>query len=102
MHSSILVIGVGGVYRGGGLTKDALYLKGLVNLLDYLRQGGALEPLYVGKITADDIPLIRELQWRQVLCPAPLRPRYMENSQTAEKLAYLRQGVSVLDLIKRA
>jgi uncharacterized protein (TIGR02421 family) len=90
------------VYRGGGLTKDAVYLRGLVNLLDYLRQGGALEPLYVGKITADEIPLIRELQWRQVLCPAPLRPRYMENSQTAEKLAYLRQGVSVLDLIKRS
>lgn len=90
------------VYRGGGLTKDAVYLRGLVTLLEYLRQGGALEPLYIGKITADDIPLIRELQWRQVLRSAPLKPRYVENVAATEKLVRLRNGVTVLDLIKRS
>jgi len=89
------------IYRGGGLTKDAVYLKGLVTVLNYLRQGGALDPLYVGKITADDIPLIRELQWRQVLQPAPLKPRYIEYPQTAEKLAHLRNGLTVIELIRR-
>jgi uncharacterized protein (TIGR02421 family) len=90
------------VYRGGGLTKDAVYLRGLVILLNYLKRGGTLAPLFVGKITAADISLIRELQWRQVLHPAPLRPRYMDYPKTAEQLARLRDGLTVLDLIKRS
>jgi uncharacterized protein (TIGR02421 family) len=89
------------VYRGGGLTKDAVYLKGLARLLTYLKKGGAIEPLFVGKIMTDHIPLIRELQWREVLQPVPLWPRYMANPQTAKKLARLRNGLTVLDLIAR-
>jgi uncharacterized protein (TIGR02421 family) len=89
------------VYRGGGLTKDAVYLKGLVDVLVYLKRGGALEPLFVGKITTNDMPLIRELNWRQVLHPPPLKPRFLENGQSAKKLAHLRNGLTVLDLIKR-
>jgi len=88
------------VYRGGGLTKDAVYLKGLVDVLAYLKRGSALEPLFIGKITADDIPLIRELRWREILHPAPLKPRYLEQPQAAEKLTRLRNGMSVLDLVK--
>lgn len=87
------------IYRGGGLTKDAVYLRGLVGVLNYLKQGGELEPLFVGKIAADHVPIIHELHARRVLRLAPLRPRYMERPETAERLAYLRQGVSVLDLI---
>jgi uncharacterized protein (TIGR02421 family) len=89
------------IYRGGGLTKDAVYLKGLAHLLAYLKKGGAIEPLFIGKIMTDHVPLIRELQWRQVLQPVPLWPRYMANSQTAKKLTRLRNGLSVLDLIER-
>ncbi|MBN1219403.1 MAG: DUF1704 domain-containing protein [Anaerolineae bacterium] len=89
------------VYRGGGLTKDAAYLKGLVTLLDYLKRGGALEALYIGKITANDLPLIRELQWRQVLGPIPLKPRYLDDPQVVKKIAQLRNGLTVLDLVKR-
>lgn len=89
------------VYRGGGLTKDAVYLKGLAHLLAYLKKGGAIEPLFVGKIMTDHIPLIRELQWREVLQPAPLWPRYMADPQTTKKLTRLRNGLTVLDLIER-
>ena len=39
-------------YRSGGLTKDAVYLRGLRQILDYLAGGGDLEPLFVGKIAA--------------------------------------------------
>ena len=38
------------IYRGGGLTKDAVYLRGLLQILRYLREGGELEPLFVGKV----------------------------------------------------
>ena len=89
------------VYRSGGLTKDAVYLRGLVRVLDYLKNGGDLEPLFVGKIMSDHIPIIRELQARQVLRSAPLRPRYMENPGTTQKLVQLRNGLTVLDLIER-
>jgi hypothetical protein len=39
------------------------------------------------------------LQWREVLRPAPLEPRYMTFPQTAEKLEKLRNGLTVIDLI---
>ena len=88
------------VYRGGGLTKDASYLSGLVEVIDYLREGGEVEPLLIGKMGADHVPLIDELRLREVLRPPPLRPRFLEYPTFAHKLAYLRSGVHVLDLLK--
>jgi uncharacterized protein (TIGR02421 family) len=89
------------VYRSGGLTKDAVYLRGLVRVLEYLKGGGELDPLFVGKIMSDHIPIIRELQARQVLRPVPLRPRYLDNPRTAPKLERLRTGLTVLNLVER-
>jgi hypothetical protein len=89
------------VYRAGGFTKDAAYFKGLLRLLDYLRQGGDLETLFIGKISANHVPIMKELLWRQVLRTPPLKPRYMQNPQTMEKLARLRKGLSVFDLIEK-
>ncbi len=87
------------VYRGGGLVKDAVYLRGLVAVLKYLAEGGTLEPLFVGKIGLNHVPLIQELRWRQVLLPPPLIPRYMADPQAAARLEGLRRGVTVLDLV---
>ena len=87
------------VYRGGGLTKDAVYLRGLVEILDYLARGGELEPLLVGKLAADHIPIVRELLLRGVLRQPLLRPRYLDDSQAAERLERLRRGCTVLDLL---
>lgn len=89
------------IYRSGGLTKDAVYLRGLLEVLDYLKEGGELESLFVGKISAEHISIIRELQYRKVLQPAPLQPRYLRNSQTAEKISRLKNGMSPLNLIER-
>ena len=89
------------IYRGGGLTKDMVYLRGLVSLLAYLQGGGDLDPLFIGKIGVPHIPIIRELQLRKVLHPPPLRPRYMDLPTTAERLEKARSGISVLNLIER-
>jgi uncharacterized protein (TIGR02421 family) len=89
------------VYRGGGLTKDAVYLRGLCELLDYLAGGGELEPLYVGKIAVSHIPLIRELRYRQVLRPPPLRPRYLDAPGARERLERARAGLTLLQVIER-
>ncbi len=89
------------IFRGGGFTKDIVYLRGLVKLVDYLKGGGNLEPLYIGKIGSGHVSIIEELQWRKVLSPMPLRPRYLDDPGFQEKLAKLRRMDSVLDLIKR-
>jgi uncharacterized protein (TIGR02421 family) len=90
------------VYRGGGFTKDAVYLRGLQTMLKYVAKNGNLEPLFVGKLAAEHIPLVRELQFRKVLCEPPLKPRYMEDVDALQRLEGLRQGATVLDLLKRS
>jgi uncharacterized protein (TIGR02421 family) len=89
-------------YRGGGLTKDVVYLRGLSSILDYLREGGELGPLVAGKLTVDHVPIIRELRLREVLRDPPLRPRYFDWPGAADKLAELRGGQNVLQLCKVA
>ena len=87
------------VYRAGGLTKDAVYLRGLVEILDYIARGGQLELLLVGKLAADHIPIVRELLLRGVLRPPPLRPRYLDDPRAVERLATLQRGCTVMDLL---
>ena len=87
------------IYRGGGLTKDAVYLRGLQQILKYLGDGGDIDPLFLGKMAADQIPVIRELLFRKVLHPAPLRPRYMTDPAALARLERVRQGLTVVDLL---
>ena len=88
------------VFRGGGLTKDLIYLRGLDELLTYLGRGGDIEPLLIGKLGPDHIGMVKELQWRKVLREAPLRPRYLEDPGALARLEEVREGRSVLDLIE--
>jgi uncharacterized protein (TIGR02421 family) len=88
------------VYRGGGFTKDAVYLRGLVEILDYLGQGGTLDPLFVGKIASEHIHFVRELLHRRVILPATLQPRYLQFPGVAERLEELSSGMTVLNLIE--
>lgn len=89
------------IYRGGGFTKDAIYLRGLRQILKYLGHGDDLKPLWVGKIAASQVPIIKELLFRKVLHDPPLRPRYMESIAAAERLATLRtRELGILDLVK--
>lgn len=87
------------VFRGGGLTKDAVYLRGLVEVLKYLGNGGDIETLFVGKMGPEHVSIIRELQMREVLKPSPLTPRYMTFPETAGRLEKAEQGMTVMDLI---
>ena len=87
------------IYRGGGLTKDAVYLKGLLELLRYLSSGGALEPLLIGKIRQDYLPFIDELIKRKILQPAPLLPRYLSREESKRKLKKLKAGANVFNLV---
>ncbi len=89
------------VFRGGGLTKDALYLRGLVEILDYLGGGGDIEPLLLGKFAVEHVPIVRELMLCGVLRRPPLRPRYLDSPAALKRLKKIDCNTTVLDLIKR-
>ncbi|MFH1964903.1 MAG: tyrosine/phenylalanine carboxypeptidase domain-containing protein [Acidobacteriota bacterium] len=89
------------IYRGGGLTKDMVYLRGLLNLLSFLGSGGSLESLLVGKIGADHVQVIRELQYRKLMNPVPLRPRYLESPEVCARLARAKKELTINELIER-
>ena len=88
------------VFRGGGLTKDAVYLRGLLRILEYLGSRGNLEILFVGKIAAHHVKMIKELQARKVLLSAPALPRYLDDPEARKRLEQVRKGLSVFDLLK--
>jgi uncharacterized protein (TIGR02421 family) len=87
------------VFRSGGLTKDTIYLRGLVRLLRYLAKGGALDPLFTGKIAFEQVEFIEELRWRGVLREPALLPRYLGGGDAEARLARLRRGMTVMDLL---
>lgn len=88
------------VYRGGGLTKDAIYLRGLRDLLAYLRQGHDLEPLYVGKISLEHVPLVQELRRRDIVQAPVLLPRFWGEPAHRQRLARCRD-LSLVQLLEQ-
>lgn len=74
------------IYRSGGMTKDAIYLRGLVELLGHLGDGGVLDLLWLGKFSLRDLPLIGDLQDRGVLTPPRVLPRYLNDPAAAANL----------------
>ena len=87
------------VYRGGGFTKDSVYLRGLVETLRLIPLQEDFDGVFAGKIGFHHIPLIRELQSRSVLMPAPFRPRFLVLKSARERIARLRAGAEVTDLV---
>lgn len=81
------------VYASGGFTRDHIYLRGFVDIVEYLRKGGAIRPLYVGKIAARHLPVITELRERGVLGAVPLMPRFLDQEEPERRLKELREGL---------
>ena len=74
------------VYRSGGMTKDVIYLRGLVELLEHLGGGGALDRLWLGKFSLRDLPLIVDLDERGLLHPPRVLPRYLHDPAATANL----------------
>ena len=89
------------IHQGGGCTKDIIYLRGLIKLLDYLKKRGKLEPLFVGKIAQKHVPFMEELHFRQILKPIPVYPRYLQQNHVVERLALVKSGITVDKLLSQ-
>jgi uncharacterized protein (TIGR02421 family) len=74
------------VFRGGGLTKDVVYLRGLKRLLAYLREGHSFEQLLVGKFSLSQLPAIRKLDESGWLQSPKLLPAYAHNAAAQQRL----------------
>lgn len=87
------------VYRGGGLTKDAVYLKGLLNIIDYIKGGKDLAQLLIGKIRQDYLPIVQELIYRKILKDPVVTPRFLQE-QYADKLEDIKAGGNIFKMIE--
>ncbi len=86
------------MFQGGGFLKDIIYLKGLVELRQYLMDGGNLYCLLAGKFAIKHIEVIDELTERGILKPPVIKPRYMELPDYEEKINKIKEGIPIYKL----
>ena len=87
------------VFRSGGLTKDAVYLRGLHELVNHLGAGQSLDTLWLGKMPLTAVPLVEDLHRRGVLSDPLLIPRYLDEPAARARLAGIHQVDSFASLI---
>ncbi|MCH4823210.1 DUF1704 domain-containing protein [Gramella lutea] len=87
------------IMQGGGFIKDIIYLKGLVLLMDHLKNGGDYEPLLAGKFGIKHTEIIKELTERKVLKPLQVKPSYLYSEKMYEKLDLIRNGLSLPQMV---
>lgn len=87
------------VHRAGGFTKDAIYLRGLLALLEHIAHGGVLDLLFLGKFSLEDLPLVEDLAGRGLLTPARIMPRYLSEPGVAERLRDAARADDLISLV---
>lgn len=87
------------VFRSGGLTKDAVYLRGLRSLVAHVASGGGLEPLWLGKLPLEAAPLVERMREQGLLVDPLLRPRFLDEPLVQQRLADAHQISSLAALI---
>lgn len=88
-------------FRGGGLVKDVVYLRGLMKLVERLREERDPEPLFAGKFAFHHLPDLAELERRGVLRPPPIRSRILDHPDLESRLQRLTAAVALPELLAR-
>lgn len=88
------------VFRSGGLTKDAIYLRGFQQVLRWVAQGRPLDPFWYGKIAERHVPVVEELEARGMLRKPVVAPEFLERPLAQATLARLREGHSFIELLR--
>lgn len=87
------------VYRSGGLSKDAIYLRGFKKVLDLLAGGADLTPFWFGKIAARHVPVVEELELRGLLHRPRVTPEFLARPDAQARIAFMRTNPSLFELI---
>ena len=86
------------VFRGGGFTKDWLYVAQLERIFRHWASGCDMEDLLLAKVTMDTLDDIRDLVAQGILRPAHLFPEYLDrisNSRSNRSIQGLLKNVRV-------
>ena len=87
------------VFRSGGFSKDAIYLRGFTQVFDSLRRGSDLAPFWYGKIAANHAPVIEELAARGLLRAPATLPQFLSRPEARERIQRIRGDVALSKLI---
>ncbi|NND61966.1 MAG: DUF1704 domain-containing protein [Flavobacteriaceae bacterium] len=81
-------------HRGGGLTKDHLYLTGLKKIYNHYQEDKNLDRLLTGKVTLEHLPIISKWQ-EEGLANEIVYPNYAfeSNSNKSDKLEFILQNL---------
>lgn len=88
------------VFRSGGLTKDAIYLRGLNQVFDFVASGRDLDPFWFGKIAEHHVPVVEELQARGILRMPVATPEFLTRPGARRNIERIRGGASFIDLLR--
>ncbi|MCA0132798.1 flavohemoglobin expression-modulating QEGLA motif protein [Winogradskyella alexanderae] len=78
------------VHRGGGFTKDHLYLRGIRNIYKHARSGNDLGVMLTGKVSQEYIPTIIKLQELGLaIGPKYFTDAYVTNDNTDPNLDFI-------------
>jgi uncharacterized protein (TIGR02421 family) len=87
------------VWRSGGLTKDAIYLRGLQDLVEHLAAGNDLEGLWQGKMSLVDLPLMSTLTDQGILKPPVILPSFLSDTTARKRLEKVASNAGLHHLI---
>ncbi len=88
------------VFRSGGLSKDAIYLRGLYEVFRTVQAGKPLEPFWFGKIAARHVPCVDDLLRRGLLSAPRSRPEVLSRPQAQARLETIRGGIPFIEALR--
>lgn len=87
------------IYRSGGFSKDAIYLRGFKQVLDLLKAGSDLAPFWYGKIAARHVPVVEELAARALLRAPRTIPAFLSRPDAVARIDRMRGDLTLSQLI---
>lgn len=89
------------IMQGGGFIKDVIYLRGLVEIREFIKNGGNLESLLLGKYALKHLKIIEELLDRKVLKQPQILPSYLHSEKALKRLNKIKEGLPLSKMIEK-
>ena len=86
-------------FRSGGMTKDAVYLRGVLDLVDHVQRGNGLDLFLLGKFSLADLPLVQDLESRRILRPPRIEARWLTDPENLDNLRGLSELTDSAQLV---
>lgn len=88
------------VHRSGGLTKDAIYLRGMSEVFDLVSKAQDLTPFWCGKIAPRHVPIVDDLRARGILRAPLVVPQFLSRPDSQARIARIAEGIPFIDLLR--